>query len=259
MRQQPPSRHGPAACTPLRRATRTCLGSPCASCKAFPVPHLALLPSQRRKPHLSPPASSPLRGTSSPAAPPPEEVDDTQPTDLTRGWQRLASRAVNSQAAASLARRLDASSRAVPLERAAARVCREAGATVATNVLLCDLNLVVEQQDDRRIEVIANGLPLWGGAQLAVTLVSALDSAGQPRRHQRSTSGAALRVARRAKEHTYPELLLSARCRLVVVGLELGGRWSSEAVQFIRLLARSRALSAPAFLRAGATAADVSR
>ena len=33
-------------------------------------------------------------------------------------------------------------SRAVPLERAAARVCREAGATVATNVLLRDLNLV---------------------------------------------------------------------------------------------------------------------
>ena len=101
-------------------------------------------------------------------------------------------------------------SRAVPLERAAARVCREAGATVATNVLLRDLNLVVVQrQDERRIEVIANGLPLWSGAQLAVdtTLVSALDSAGQARRHQRSTAGAALRIARKAKERTYPELL----------------------------------------------------
>ena len=151
--------------------------------------------------------------------------------------------------------------RAIPLERAAARMCREAGATVSTNVLLRDLNLVVHNQDDRRIEVIANGLPLWGGAQLAVdtTLVSALDSAGQPRRQQRSTTGAALRIARRAKERTYPELLRAERCRLVVPGIELGGRWSSEAAQFVRMLARSRARSAPHVLRSGATAAYVSR
>ena len=152
-------------------------------------------------------------------------------------------------------------SRAVPLERAAARVCREAGATVATNVLLRDLNLVVQRQDERRIEVIANGLPLWSGAQLAVdtTLVSALDSAGQARRHQRSTAGAALRIARKAKERTYPELLRSERCRLVVLGIELGGRWSTEAAQFIRLLARSRARAAPPLLRSSATAAYVTR
>ena len=152
-------------------------------------------------------------------------------------------------------------SRAVPLERAAARVCREAGATVATNVLLRDLNLVVQRQDERRIEVIANGLPLWSGAQLAVdtTLVSALDSAGQARRHQRLTAGAALRVARKAKERTYPELLRSARCRLVVVGIELGGRWSEEAAQFIRLLARSRSRAAPPLLRSSAWAAYVAR
>ena len=91
------------------------------------------------------------------------------------------------------------------------------------------------------------------------TLVSALDSAGQPRRHQRRTTGAALRVARRAKERTYLELLQSARCRLVVLGIEIGGRWSPEAAQFIRFLARSRARSAPSLLRAGATAAYVSR
>ena len=71
-----------------------------------------------------------------------------------------------------------------PLERAAARVCREADAAVATNVLVRDLNLQAARQDERRIEVIANGLPLWGGSQLAVdtTLVSPLTSAGAPRR-----------------------------------------------------------------------------
>ena len=143
-------------------------------------------------------------------------------------------------------------SRGVPLERAAARVCREAGATVAANVLLRDLNVIAQRHDDRRLEVIANGLPLWGGVQLAVdtTLVSALDASGRPRRHQRRTLGAALRIARLAKERTYPELIRAQRCRLVVLAIEVADRWSSEAVEFVRLLARSRARSAPAHLRA---------
>ena len=69
------------------------------------------------------------------------------------------------------------------LERAAARVCREAGARVTTNTRLSDLNLDhINRHDDRRIEVITNGLPLWGGARLAVdtTVVSPLTSSSQP-------------------------------------------------------------------------------
>ena len=91
---------------------------------------------------------------------------------------------------------------------AAARVCREAGATVTLNILVRDLNVDATRTDDRHIEVIANGMPLWGGAQLAVdtTLVSALTAAGAPRRHAGTCGGAALRVARQAKERTYPEL-----------------------------------------------------
>ena len=71
-----------------------------------------------------------------------------------------------------------------PLERAAARVCREAGAAVERNVLVSELNVDPARQDDPRIEVIANGLPLSGGAQLAVdtTLVSPVTAAGLPRR-----------------------------------------------------------------------------
>ena len=65
--------------------------------------------------------------------------------------------------------------------------------------------------------------------------------------------------ARWAKERTYPELLRAERCRLVVLGIELGGRWSSEAAQFVWMLARSHARSAPHVLRSGATAASVSR
>ena len=44
--------------------------------------------------------------------------------------------------------------RACPLERAAARICREAGARVATNVFLRDLNLGLPLTDGRRLEVV---------------------------------------------------------------------------------------------------------
>jgi len=66
--------------------------------------------------------------------------------------------------------------RALPLEHAVARVCREAGARVARNVRLADMNLDVLVADARRIEVVANGLPLWHGSQLAIdaTIVSPL-------------------------------------------------------------------------------------
>ena len=89
-------------------------------------------------------------------------------------------------------------SRGGPLGRAAARVCREAGAAVATHVLVRDLNVVPSRPAERLIEVIAKGLPLWGGVQLAVdtTQASPPTAAGMPRRDRGITAGAALRVAR---------------------------------------------------------------
>ena len=116
-------------------------------------------------------------------------------------------------------------SRGCPLERAAARVCREAGARVTCNTLVRDLNVAVARFDDRRIEVIANGLPLWNGAQLAVdtTIVSPLTANGVARSLRDPARPIALQEARRRKEATYPELVGNARCRLVVLGAEVGG------------------------------------
>ena len=99
---------------------------------------------------------------------------------------------------------------------------------MTSNTRLADLNLAVDRLDDRRLEVVANGLPLWGGAQLAVdaTPVSPLDSAGRPRRRGGRTFGAALVEARLRKDCAYPELLR-------VLALEVGGRWSEEAAFLI--------------------------
>ena len=74
--------------------------------------------------------------------------------------------------------------------------------------------------DNRRIEVVADGLPLFHGAQLAVdtTVVSPLRQDGTPR-----------------KEATYPELHgRNGRTRLVVLGAEVGGTRSDESAQFVR-------------------------
>ena len=127
-------------------------------------------------------------------------------------------------------------SRGVPLEHAAARVCREAGARVTMHTRLANLNIpAVQRIDDRTIEVIANGLPLWHGSQLAIdtTLVSPLTAAGEPRRRGGRYAAAALHTARQNKQRTYPELLASARFRLVVMGMEVGGRWSQESAEFL--------------------------
>ena len=153
-------------------------------------------------------------------------------------------------------------SRGVALEHAAARVCREAGARVTMHTRLANLNIpAVQRIDDRTIEVIANGLPLWHGSQLAsdTTLVSPLTAAGEPRRRGGWYAAAALHTARRNKQRTYPELLASARCRLVVMGMEVGGRWSQESAEFLRLLAQHKARSAPAPLQHATVTSLISR
>ena len=50
----------------------------------------------------------------------------------------------------------------------------------------------------------------------------------------------------------YHELVEGERCRLIVVALETGGRWSSEAMDFVTDLARARARTEPPPLRGSA-------
>ena len=81
-------------------------------------------------------------------------------------------------------------------------------------------------QDAHRLEVVVDGLPVRGGAQVAIgtTLVCALHRDGAPRRGAATTDGVALRAARMWKERTYPELVCpQRRAQLIVVGVEVGG------------------------------------
>ena len=98
--------------------------------------------------------------------------------------------------------------------------------------------------DGRRLEVVVDGLPLFGGRQLAVdtTLVGVLHADGTAYVGTAKRNGVALVAARRRKESTYPELVgPRSRCRLVVLGGEVGGQWSVETGSFLSQLAAARA------------------
>ena len=112
-----------------------------------------------------------------------------------------------------------------------ARVCREAGARVKCNAFLRDMHVSVSASDERRIEVLAQDLPCFGGSQLVVdvTLRSGLGRTGQAQPHAAATDGAALTQVRVDKETKHPEILTSGRCHLLVVDIETGSRWSDEA------------------------------
>ena len=97
--------------------------------------------------------------------------------------------------------------RAFAVESAGARICREAGGRVAVNVMVRDMDIAApDPRDGRRLEIVVDGLPLFGGAQFAVdtTLVSALHCDGSATAGARDNDGAALVRARRRKERTYP-------------------------------------------------------
>ena len=97
---------------------------------------------------------------------------------------------------------------------------------VRRNVKLHDMNTTVLVNDAREIEVLASGLPMHHGAQLAVdiTLRSAVDALGEACANAAPVNGGVLHRARRDKETKYAELVEGDRCRLVVVPIETDGR-----------------------------------
>ena len=120
--------------------------------------------------------------------------------------------------------------RGFALESATARVCREAGGRVTTNVMVRDLDLDDPRAEDgRRLEVVVGGLPLFGGCQLAVdaTVVSALHCDGSPTQRSREHGWGGL-----AKSS--PQVGPRRRARLVVLGVEIGGRKAKRRASLLR-------------------------
>ena len=124
---------------------------------------------------------------------------------------------------------------------------------MSTNVMVRNLDIVGGNPvDGRRLEIVVDGLTIFDGAQLAIdtTMVSPLQRDGTARRRAADHNGAALDDARRRKDRTYPELQGErGRARLVVLGAEVGGRWSGETAEFLAALSKAKAESAPENVR----------
>ena len=123
-----------------------------------------------------------------------------------------------------------------------------------------DMHLLPQDhQDGRRLEVVADGLPLFQGAQLAIdnTLVSLVSRGGLPHPRCVREDGAALIAAQEKKERTLTGQF--GKARLVVLAGEVGGRWSEETQAFLRQLAKAKARSEPVLQQARARAAWLMR
>ena len=76
--------------------------------------------------------------------------------------------------------------------------------------------------------------------------MSALRGDGTARRGAADVDGVALEAARKRKARTYPELVgVHRRARLVVIALEVGGRWSTETRSVLSQLAKAKARGEP--------------
>ena len=143
--------------------------------------------------------------------------------------------------------------RAKPVERAWQRVFREAGGRVLPQARLCDLDLRprIPTTDGRRVDLVARGLPLFGGLPLCgdAALVSALHADGSPWRYADLQDGVALQRTDEQHRQQYHELCSSNRAHFVMLGAELGGRLSAEASHMLRQLAAAKAREAPQLLR----------
>ena len=143
-------------------------------------------------------------------------------------------------------------SRGVPLKRAAATICREAGPgsqlTPGWRTSTSNTCIAMTTAGSKSLPTVSTygAEHNWPSTQL---WFPPLTREGQPRRHAGTFRGAALHTARQSKERTYPELLNSRRCKLVVLAIEVGRLWSQEAANFIRFLAKSRARHVPAILQ----------
>ena len=97
----------------------------------------------------------------------------------------------------------------------------------------------------RRLEVVAEGLCMFGGCHLRMPSQRCTEHTQEGGRRGRSGVEGG-----RSKEATYPELCRGdGRARLVVIAGEVGGRWSQETQEFLWCLACEKSKASPKLLQ----------
>ena len=130
--------------------------------------------------------------------------------------------------------------RATGLELAWVQILNEAGANAHHRPLLRSLAIPgVLDTDSRQLDIVAGGLPLYGGKTIVgdATLRSPLSGAGVAHTGAASIDGAIFPQARRDKASAYPELAQeSSRHKFLILASEMGGRFSEECTDLVRKL-----------------------
>ena len=115
------------------------------------------------------------------------------------------------------------------------------------------LETTVPAGDEREIEIVVKHFPFVQGdispTRGMVPWSFPLTTAREARPRAAVEDGDALRAAEADKAWSYPEVVQSTRCPLVVLAGEVSGRWSAETVRFIAALAKHRSKNAPKRLR----------
>ena len=116
----------------------------------------------------------------------------------------------------------------MPQERTWRRILTEAGAVVQKNQKLADMKIeVVSPMDDRMVEIMATGLPLYQGMPLVcdASLVSPIKLNGIARPRAAHEPGIAIANVEDAQAMTDSELISSTQCKFVALTGAVGGRW----------------------------------
>ena len=98
---------------------------------------------------------------------------------------------------------------------------------------------------------MARGLPLFGGLPIFAdaSLVSTVHGDGTAWAQADQRDGVALARTRRTHERIYAEICASDRAAFVMLGSELGGRLSPDAIEILRKLSAAKSRHAPELLQ----------
>ena len=122
---------------------------------------------------------------------------------------------------------------------------------MSVNVCLRELDVPLTCTDSRRLEIVAGGVPLFGGAQLAVdTLVFPIRGDGRPRHSCDVPTGVGITEAERKKlVDTCPELSgTGGRAHLGVWPLRWAADGHTSLLSFVCQPARAKFRSEPRVL-----------
>ena len=108
--------------------------------------------------------------------------------------------------------------------------------------MLRDTHVPVPPDDLRRLDLVVPGLNVHRGLPLFcdITVLSPLSGLGEPRSGTSNRGGSLLEQAERDNNETYNEVISSGLGGLLCLGCEVFGRWGSQCVQLVPVLAREK-------------------